>query len=148
MFLCHLDPGQRKSLLIMAFNMIVADRAVRDEEKGILDALKHELGIAQVAKIEADLGPELSLFQCRRSKIAVMLKLASIAYSDREFHDREIKVLVRYGREMHLSAADMKAIDDWGRKHQALVNDAERLLDHEIAATPAGDGAGDADGET
>lgn len=129
MFLRHLNVLQKRNLLIMAFTMMTADGVVRDAEKCMLEALKHETGIGGIPREEYEAGPDLALFNDRRSQMAALMKLASIAYSDREFHATEIKVLVGYGHAFQVSAEDMKALHSWGRRHQELVAEAESLID-------------------
>jgi uncharacterized tellurite resistance protein B-like protein len=128
MFLRHFDDEQRKQLLIVAFQMMVADGIVRDSEKDVLEALKQELHVYQVDREEASLGVRLDVFDDHRSRIAAMLKLISIALVDQDYHERELKVMVRCGREFGLSIDEMKAITDWGRKHYQLVKEAEDLI--------------------
>jgi peroxiredoxin len=135
MFLRFLTPVQRQNILLMAYRMIAADGVVRDEETSLLEALRHELQVPAPKREAYMAGPDLSVFADRRAKLAAMLKLSAIAYVDRELHPEEVKVLVRFGKVMGLEADDMKAIDSWGRRHEALVREAADLigpaLDHE-----------------
>lgn len=133
MFLQHLGVEQRKHLVLMAFQMMMADRLAKDEEKSIIAALKHELGVMGMNRKDFEAGPDLSLFYDRRSQMAVMMKLASIAYSDQEYHLNETRMLVKYGRMFGLRVEDMKALDSWGRRHQQLVADAHVLVEGDPA---------------
>ncbi|OAN54069.1 hypothetical protein A6A04_12550 [Paramagnetospirillum marisnigri] len=129
MYMQYLNEEQRKSLLVMAFRMVMADKLVHPEEKSIMDALKAELGITSVSRADFEAGAQLDAFASRRSQIAAMLKLSSIAYCDAVFRSEEVKVLVEYGRAFELSIDDMKAIDAWGKMHHALITQAAALLD-------------------
>ncbi|MBI2235493.1 MAG: hypothetical protein HYU60_00800 [Magnetospirillum sp.] len=134
MFLRHFDDEQRRQLLILAFEMMVADGVVRNSERDVLEALKQELHVFQIDREEALMGVRLDVFTDHRSRIAAMLKLISIALVDQEYHERELKVMVRCGREFGLSIPEMKAITEWGRKHYQLVKEAEEMIS---AASPS-----------
>jgi uncharacterized tellurite resistance protein B-like protein len=129
MFLRHFDDEQRKQLLIVAFEMMVADGLIRESEKEVLEALKQELHVFQIDREEALGGVQLGVFADRRSQMAAMLKLVAMAFADREYHERELKILVRCGREFGFGIEDMKAVNEWGRRHFELVKDAERMID-------------------
>ncbi|MGE5504403.1 MAG: hypothetical protein ACM31L_08260 [Actinomycetota bacterium] len=128
MYLRHLDERQRKNLLVMAFEMMVADHVIRDGEKEVIEALKQELHVPNVRREDFANGPDLFLFRDRRSQIAAMLKLASIGFADKEYHRMELRMLVRYAQEFGLSLDELKTIEEWGRKHYWLVHEAEALM--------------------
>jgi uncharacterized tellurite resistance protein B-like protein len=128
MYLRHLDNAQRTNLLVMAFEMMVADGVIREGEKEVIEALKEELHVSQVRREDFGAGPQLYLFRDRRSQIAAMLKLASIGYADKEYHKTELRMLVRYAQEFGLSLDELKTIEEWGRKHYWLVHEAEALM--------------------
>lgn len=139
MYLRHLDTAQRKALVLMAYRMIAADRVVRDEETCILEALRHELAVPAPKREEYAAGPDFGVFTDRRAKVAVMLKLASIAYSDREFHVEEVRALIRFGKALGLDVDDLREVESWGRRHEQLVTDANRLIQRgdDLARLPA-----------
>jgi peroxiredoxin/uncharacterized tellurite resistance protein B-like protein len=137
MFLRFLDPRQRQALLLMAYRMVAADGVVHPDETSMLEALRHELSVPAPKREDYANGPDLTAFTDRRAKLAAMLKLASIAYSDRDFHPEEVRVLVRFGRTLEMSAEDMRAIDSWVRRHESLVREATDLIGPaEDASTP------------
>ncbi|CAA7621322.1 Redoxin (modular protein) [Magnetospirillum sp. LM-5] len=128
MFLRFLSAPQRQTLLLMAYRMVAADGVVRKEESSLLDALRHELSIPAPRREHYVAGPDLTTLGDRRAQMAAMLKLSAIAYSDREFHPEEVRTMVRFGKSLNLSSEDMKAVDSWGRRHEALVREATELI--------------------
>jgi uncharacterized tellurite resistance protein B-like protein len=137
LFLRHFTEQQKRSLTIMAYRMMMADQVAKGEEKSIIAALKHELGDIALSKEDFEGGPDLGLFVTRREKMAALLKLAAIAYSDREFHKAEVALIVKYGREFEISTEDLRQIDRWARRHQVLVSDAEALIRGDQAEEPS-----------
>ena len=137
MFLRHFDDHQKRALIIMAYRMMMADQVARGEEKSIIAALKHEIGDVPVSKEDFDNGLDLRVFRTRRDKLAALLKLAAIAYADLEFHRNEVSMLVKYGRELDLSIEDLRHVDQWAKRHQSLVSDAEAMIEGTYAAREA-----------
>jgi hypothetical protein len=129
LFLRHFDDHQKRALIIMAYRMMMADQVARGEEKAIIAALKHEIGEVSVSKEDFEDGPDLGVFMTRRDKIAALLKLAAIAYADLEFHKHEVAMIVKYGREFNLAIEDLRHVDQWAKRHQTLVSDAEAMID-------------------
>ena len=128
MFLELLNEAQRRELLVLAHDVILADRRVHHQETELLSALEHEL---HVWIDEKDLGrpADLSIFAGKKVKLAALLKLCSLAYIDRSIHPFETAELKRIGGAFKFSADEIQAIDLWGRRHLDLVAEAEALVE-------------------
>ncbi|OAN55937.1 hypothetical protein A6A04_10250 [Paramagnetospirillum marisnigri] len=130
MFLQHLDAGQRRALVIFAYYVMAADNEVAPEELAIVAALEHELGLEGcIHPGEMLVEPLFSEFPDRRSRMAVMLKLYAVAHADRKIHPKERAMLDDYARRIGLTEAEVAALDQWGQRHTALVEEARRLVE-------------------
>jgi uncharacterized tellurite resistance protein B-like protein len=127
MFVQHLNPEQRRALVILAYYVMVADHKVTPEEEALIDALEHELNISPVDPGEMLVEPVFALFTDRQAKLALMLKLTAVAHVDRVLHPAEAAQLQDYGARLNLSAEDMADIDRYGRLHAELVALAHKL---------------------
>jgi hypothetical protein len=132
MFLELLNEAQRRELLVLSHDVILADRRVHHHETELLTALEHEL---HVWIDEKDLGrpADLSVFTGRKVKLAALLKLCSMAYIDRSIHPFETAELKRIGSSFKFNPDEIQTIDIWGRRHLDLVAEAESLV-AELAA--------------
>ncbi|MBI5163043.1 MAG: hypothetical protein HY985_03985 [Magnetospirillum sp.] len=128
MYVHGLNAEQRKQLVLMAFHMMMADSVAKDEEKLVVTALKHELGVPALERGDFGQPPRLEAFPDRTSRMTAMLRLAAIAYSDREYHLEETRMLVRYARQFDFHPADLKALDAWGRSYQSVLAEAQRMI--------------------
>lgn len=129
MFMREFDTEQKKAITKLAYVMMMADQRMRTEEQEIIKALGHELGVSHLLQPADFHQPvDLSLFATPASKVALMLKLFAIAYSDRQMHPDEAEVLRDYSRRLGVSAAQFAEMNEWGKRHYVLVEQAKAML--------------------
>lgn len=129
MFMREFDIEQKKAITKLAYAMMVADDRMRAEEQEIVKALTHELGVAHLMQpTDFHLPADLSLFRTPKAKLALMLKLFAIAYSDRQMHPEEAEVLREYGRRLGVPARQFDELNEWGQRHYLLVEQAKAML--------------------
>lgn len=129
MLMRHFNTEQKKAITKLAYGMMMADNLMREEERDIVAALDHELGVASQMKAADFHQPvDLSLFDTPEAKVAVMLKLFAIAYSDRRMHAAEAEILRAYARQLGATAEQFDAMNEWGMRHYLLVEQAKSMV--------------------
>lgn len=129
MFMREFDTEQKKAITKLAYVMMMADDRMRAEEKEIIQALGHELGVAHLlSPADFHVPADLSLFSTPQAKLALLLKLFAIAYSDRQMHPEEAGVLREYARRLGITPSQFESLNEWGKRHLMLVEQAKVLL--------------------
>ncbi|CAA7616541.1 TerB family tellurite resistance protein [Magnetospirillum sp. UT-4] len=120
---------QRKATVKLVYAMMLADHLMRDEEREVIHDLSHELGVGHLmAPADFHQPADLSLFDTPGSRIALMLLLFQIAYSDCRLQPEEAGALSEYARRLGIPPARMADLNDWGRRHKALTDHARKLV--------------------
>lgn len=129
MFLESLDERQRRTLVVMAHHMMVADHTVTEEEYDLLRVLESELAIATpLSPKELFEAPDLSVFTEPEGKVAAVLKLVAVAYADRRFVSNEFSELRRIAGVLGFTPEQFGRILAWGKAHMELVESAQAML--------------------
>jgi uncharacterized tellurite resistance protein B-like protein len=129
MFMREFDTEQKKAITKLAYSMMMADEKMRAEEQDIVTALGHELGVSHLMQpTDFHVPADLSLFATPQAKLALMLKLFAIAYSDRQMHPEEAEVLREYSRRLGIGAGEFDDLNEWGKRHFVLVEQAKAML--------------------
>lgn len=129
MFFRHLNTAQKCQLVVMAYRMMVADHRIREEEQSILATLEHHLGVKdQVTEADFHKPLDPGLFDSHESRVAVMLELFAVAYSDRVIHAFEVDMLRHYAREFGFGADMFERMSDWTKRHILLLAEAKGFL--------------------
>ena len=129
MFLALLNDAEKGALTQLADHLVAADNVGLEQEKKALANLKAEAGLPE--KPGEGLLPvdELaSVFASRRSKIAALLELLGLAYSDSEFEVNERSMLVIASRAMDIDLSDLRKLEDWVKEHVKLIEKALALM--------------------
>ena len=128
MFLHELSPEQRRAFLVLARHVIDADNRLAIQEVERLDRLYIEAGVpAEMAGAPNAVGDLNLLFGTERSRVAVLLELLLVAYADGALHPSETSALRGVAARLHMDAGTFESALDWGRRHQALVEEAAHL---------------------
>jgi hypothetical protein len=108
--------------------MIEADGIVVGREAAALAALKGEMGLA-AGELDTRGVEELSrVFGSRRSKVAALLELFGLAFSDADFEARELTLIASVANTMGVRGDELVAIEQWVHDHVALVKRAMKLM--------------------
>lgn len=135
MFMRSFSVEQKKAITKLAYAMMMADRSMHVEEQELIRALGHELGVTHMMSPADFHEPaDLSVLDGPQVKVAAMLKLFAIAYSDRRMHPAELEVLREYARRLGIGADHFAAMDEWGKRHYTLVAQAKAMVEEMSAA--------------
>lgn len=128
MFVHDLSPEQRRAFLVLAREVIDADNRLAIQEIERLDRLYVEAGVeAETAGAPSSTGELHLLFGTERARVAVLLELLLVAYADGRLHPSELDAIRRVAAGLRVDAGIFEHAVDWGRRHQALVEEAESL---------------------
>lgn len=128
MFVHELSPEQRRAFLVLARQVIDADNRLAIQEVERLDRLYLETGVpAETAGAPSGVGDLNLLFGTDRARVIVLLDLLLVAYADGQLHAHEAEAIRGVARRLQVDAGTFEAALDWGRRHQALVEEAEAL---------------------
>ncbi len=127
MFLNLLDSDEKRAFAELAEKMIEADGLVIGREEASLAALKAEMGITGGG---GGRGVEelAGVFHSWRSKVAALLELIGLGYSDVNYSVNEKSMVDVIARQMGLSSDELASIESWVRDHVSLVRRALILM--------------------
>lgn len=128
MFLNMLEIDEKLAFAILAEKMIEADGIVVGREASALAALKAEMGFEGSGGDTRSVEDLAKVFKDKRSKVAALLELFGLAYSDTSFDLGEQSLIATVAREMSLDSTDIVAIEQWVQDHVALVRRAIALM--------------------
>ena len=128
MFLHELSPEQRRAFLVLARQIIDADRRLAIQEVERLDRLYVEAGIpAETADAPGAVGDLNLLFPSERARVVVVLDLLLVGYADGRLDPREAQAVRDVAARLGVDAATWEDALDWARRYAALVAEAETL---------------------
>ncbi len=128
MFLHDLSPEQRRAFLVLARQVIDADRRLSIHEVERLDRLYVEAGIpAEMADAPGAVGDLNLLFPSDRARVVVVLDLLLVGYADGTLDPREAQAVRDIAARLGMDAATWEDALDWARRYQALQDEAGRL---------------------
>ena len=129
MFLSALDDLEKTAFLALADAVIQADYHLAPQEETMLSAMRAEMGLPEPAEVpEMDIGTAASVIDSRRSRVAVMLELAGLAYSDGEIHAEEEILLARIGAAFGFTDDELLAQREWVMRQLALASEAKVMM--------------------
>lgn len=128
MFLHELTADQRGAFLVLARQVIDADRRLAIQEVERLDRLYVESGLeAEHADAPSGVGDLNVLFATDRSRVVVLLDLLLVAYADGRLDPREVDALRGLAARLEIDAGTWEAALDWAGRYHALVEEATHL---------------------
>ena len=127
MYLNLLDDDEKRAFTVLAEKMIEADGLVIGREKAALAALKAEMGVtgADDGRTPEELA---GVFKSRRSKVAALLELMGLGYSDTAFSVSEESLVNTVANQMAVSPDELHEIEEWVQDHFGLVRRALILM--------------------
>lgn len=128
MFLNLLDKDEKSAFAELAEKMVEADGLVIGREVASLAALKAEMGLSGSTGSGRSLDELAGIFKGRRSKIAALLELVGLAYSDTSFAFGEESLVNAIAKRMAVTSDELHAIETWVTEHVNLVRRALILM--------------------
>ena len=135
-FLHELSSEQRRAFLVLARQIIDADRRLAIQEVERLDALYVEAGLgAEGADAPRQVGDVNMVFPTSRSRVVVILDLLLVGYADGELAPAEFAAIRDLAARMEVDAGVWESALEWAQRHHALMREAAALG----REAPAGD---------
>ena len=128
MFLNMLDNDEKGAFAELAEKMIEADGLVIGREAAALAALKAEMGIADAGGGGRSVDQLAGVFKGRGPKVAALLELISLGYSDTSFSIGEESLVNAVANRMAVSPNELHDIEAWVQEHFGLVRRALILM--------------------
>ena len=128
MYLNLLDVDEKRAFAELAEKMIEADGLVIGREAATLAALKAEMGMTGTEAEGRTVEELAGVFKSRRSKVAALLELIGLGYSDTAFSVNEESLVNAAANQMAISPDDLHQIEDWVKDHFSLIRRALILM--------------------
>ena len=128
MYLNLLDDDEKRAFAELAEKMIEADGLVIGREASTLAALKAEMGAIETGGGERTHQDLAGVFKSRRSKVAALLELIGLGYSDTAFSVSEESLVNTVANQMAISPDDLHEIQEWVKEHFSLIRRALILM--------------------
>lgn len=129
MFLGTLSDDQKQAFLVLADAVLQADRRLAPQEAEMLTLMRAEMGFPDDVPVPAsDVAAAVTVFDCRRSRVAAMLELTGLAFADREIAPEEEAVIGRIGDALGFSQAEILSQREWVFRQMALVHEANAMM--------------------
>lgn len=128
MYLNLLDDDEKRAFAELAERMIEADGLVVGREEAAVAALKAEMGLADAREGVHTVDELAGVFKDRRSKIAALLELIGLGYSDTSFSVDEESLINAVANRMAIAPDELHSIEAWVQEHFALVRRALILM--------------------
>lgn len=123
-----LDIDEKRAFTLLAERLIEADGIVVGREEVALAALKAEMGVGQSGDVARSVEELSGVFKDRSSRVAALLELFGLAYSDKSFDMGELSLIASVAHFMGLSGDELEALENWVRDHVSLVRRAMVLM--------------------
>lgn len=107
MYLNLLDDDEKRAFAELAERMIEADGLVIGREASALAALKAEMGMSDASGGGRGADELAGVFKSRRSKVAALLELIGLGYSDTAFSVSEESLVNTVANQMAISPDDL-----------------------------------------
>jgi hypothetical protein len=128
MFLNMLDIDEKRAFVLLAQKMIEADGIVVGREAAALAALKAEMGVSKSAQDTRSIRELSRLFKDRRSRVAALLELFGLAYTDTNFALGEQSLIATIAEDMEFTSDEIVEVESWVQDHVSLVRRALTLM--------------------
>jgi len=128
MFLNMLDNDEKRAFAQLAEKMIEADGIVVGREAAALASLKAEMGVSGAARDSRSVEELARVFKDKRSRVAALLELFGLAYTDTTFDLGEQSLIALVAQDMGLTSDEVVALEKWVQDHVELVRRALTLM--------------------
>ena len=128
MFLNMLDNDEKRAFAELAEKMIEADGLVIGREEAALAALKAEMGMADAGDGGRSVDELAGVFKGQGSKVAALLELIGLGYSDTSFSAGEESLVNAVAAQMAVAPDELHDIEAWVQEHFGLVRRALILM--------------------
>jgi len=114
MFLKELTPSQKHSFLVLASELIKADKRLHPLEKEMFRMLREEMNLPKIPVIrKAELGSLKRVFRNKRALVILYVELVLLAYADGIYSKDEKKLIDKIGKVFGMQPATKAALEKW-----------------------------------
>ena len=124
MYLNLLDDDEKRAFAELAEKMVEADGIVIGREAAALASLKAEMGISGSEGGGRTVDELAGVFKSRRSKVAALLELIGLGYSDISFHVTEESLVNSVANQMAITPGELHEMEEWVKEHVNLIRRA------------------------
>ena len=128
MFLNLLDRDEKHAFALLAEKMIQQDGLVVGREAAAVAAMRAEMGIDRAERVDRSVRELAATFASRRSKIAALLELIGLGYSDTSYSVSERSLATQVAREMGIADDELGTLGGLVRRHVELIREALVLM--------------------
>jgi len=123
-----LDIDEKRAFALLAEKMIEADGIVIGREAAVLESLKAEMGTVGSKDDDRSIEELARVFKDKRSRVAALLELFGLAYTDTDFDLSEQSLIASVAQDMDLGSEEIVALEKWVQDHVELVRRALALM--------------------
>lgn len=123
-----LDIDEKRAFALLAEKMIEADGIVVGREAAAVASLKAEMGVSDSGGDDRSVGDLAKVFKDKRSRVAALLELFGLAYTDTTFDLGEQSLIASVAQDMGLESDEIVALENWVQDHVALIRRAMVLM--------------------
>jgi uncharacterized tellurite resistance protein B-like protein len=131
LFLDDLTNTEKIAFLDLARMMVSADGIITAEEREMLRDVQVEMGL-EVAEDLPTLGIDLdgacNSVVSTSTRVKVLLELASFAYVDSDYDERERKFLRGIGEKWQFDEISIIRVEEWASRRVALAREAAEII--------------------
>jgi hypothetical protein len=124
MFLNLLEDDEKRAFAELAGRMIDTDGIVVGREAAVLAALMAEMGLAGDEATQRSVEELAGVFSSRSSKIAALLELIGLGYSDTNYTVTERSLVSQAAEAMAVNSDELAHIEGWVKRHVELIKQA------------------------
>lgn len=125
MFLEMLNEPQKRSFLVLATRVTMADGEDSTEEMDALRALGREMGISTDIDVRAALGSiNVGAFDTHKSRVIAALELLRLAYADAYVHEAEVVEVRDICTAMGFPEEWLSTMGEWATRFNQVDDDA------------------------
>jgi uncharacterized tellurite resistance protein B-like protein len=129
MFLYELDQNQKETFICLAHVVVVSDGELSPGEQLMMGELKREIGLS--SEFEPHYMPIDGIgeiFNTRSSRVATIIALTRLGYSDGAFEIEEQFLLREICATFEVTESDFTIIENWVRRLIALEKEARAFM--------------------
>ena len=129
MWLASLTDEQRKALLGLAHNVVVADGLLDPNEEGMMDELKREMDLQPATEADyLELDGIGAIFPTQRTRTIAMLNLLRLSYVDGAFEIEEECLLKEISDAFGITDSQFMLLNNWVKRWVALEAEARSFM--------------------
>lgn len=130
MFLSTLNIEQQQAFLGLAHLFVGADGRLAPQEKAMLDVMKAEMSLPEDTEVPTDDLPNLlKPFDSKPAKVAALLEIIGLGYSDNDFHPQESVLVKSMAEGFNVPEDEILQMENWVLRQIMLAREATQFFE-------------------